>query len=141
MNKQKLMRYVLMKKEKEMGIELEKDQVEFFNEIEKVYNSDPILKEQINSLVNASSMRDANNILAGNNKKEAFTPYVEDNTKPVDIDNEVSGGGEIAPTQAETSKVLVKVQNRKAGYVDALVMALVTGFVGGAATTVLFILL
>ena len=141
MNKQKLMRYVLMKKEKEMGIELEKDQVEFFNEMEKVYNSDPILKEQINSLVNASSMRDANNILAGNNKKEAFTPYVEDNIKPVDIDNEVLGGGEIAPTQAETSKVLVKTQNRKAGYVDALVMALVTGFVGGAATTVLFILL
>ncbi|MBP3766095.1 MAG: hypothetical protein J6G98_02835 [Bacilli bacterium] len=141
MNKQKLMRYVLMKKEKEMGIELEKEQVEFFNEMEKVYNSDPILKEQINSLVNASSMRDANNILAGNNKKEAFTPYVEDNIKPVDIDNEVSGGGEIAPTQAETSKVLVKTQNRKAGYVDAFVMALVTGFVGGVATTVLFILL
>jgi hypothetical protein len=146
MNKQKLMRYLLMKKEISMGLKLEPYQEKFFNEMETIYNSDPTVKAQIDLLISADSMRKTNQILSGNYHQEKFTPYVDEKVVPINQsvlpDTEVSGGGEIAPSQAETSKVLVKVaSSRKAGFVDALVMALVTGFVGGVATTVIFILM
>lgn len=142
-NNQRLMRYLLMKKEVSMGNQLDQEQLKYYNQIENIYNSDAGFKEKIDLLLSADSMRKTNQILSGNYKQEKITPYVENpvqNTS-VEYDTEVSGGGEIAPAQAETSKVLVKVQNRKAGYVDALLMALVTGFIGGVATTILFILM
>lgn len=142
-NNQRLMRYLLMKREVLMGNQLDQEQLKYYNQIENIYNSDAGFKEKIDLLLSADSMRKTNQILSGNYKQEKITPYVENpiqNTS-VEYDTEVSGGGEIAPAQAETSKVLVKVQNRKAGYVDALLMALVTGFIGGVATTILFILM
>ena len=142
-NNQRLMRYLLMKREVQMGNQLDQEQLKYYNQIENIYNSDAGFKEKIDLLLSADSMRKTNQILSGNYKQEKITPYVENpvqNTS-VEYDTEVSGGGEIAPAQAETSKVLVKVQNKKAGYVDALLMALVTGFIGGVATTILFILM
>lgn len=142
-NNQRLMRYLLMKREVLMGNQLDQEQLKYYNQIENIYNSDAGFKEKIDLLLSADSMRKTNQILSGNYKEEKINPYVESpiqNTS-VEYDTEVSGGGEIAPAQAETSKVLVKVQNRKSGYVDALLMALVTGFVGGVATTILFILM
>lgn len=142
-NNQRLMRYLLMKREVLMGNQLDQEQLKYYNQIENIYNSDEGFKEKIDLLLSADSMRKTNQILSGNYKQEKITPYVEssDQNIPVEYDTEVSGGGEIAPAQAETSKVLVKVQNKKAGYVDALLMALVTGFIGGVATTILFILM
>lgn len=150
-NNRRLMRYLLMKREILMGNTLNQEQLKFYNEIESIYNTDIGFKEKIDLLLSADSMRKTNQILSGNYKEEKFTPYVDEiepaniNSnviKPLEYDTEVSGGGEIAPAQAENSKVLVKVaSSRKAGFVDALVMALVTGFVGGVATTILFILM
>ncbi len=150
-NKQRLMRYLLMKREVLMGNSLEQSQMKFYNDMESIYNTDPIFKSQIDMLIGADSMRKTNQILSGKYKEEKFTPYVEEKEpvnnivelkNPLEYDTEVSGGGEIAPAQAESSKVLVKVaSSRKAGYVDALLMALVTGFIGGVATTILFILM
>ena len=144
-NNKRLMRYLLMKREVLMGNTLDNDQLKFYNEIESIYKSDNGFKEKIDLLLSADSMRKTNQILSGKYKEEKFTPYVEEKIvefpKQVEYDTEVSGGGEIAPQQAETSKVLIKAASRKAGYVDALVMALVTGFVGGLATTILFILM
>lgn len=153
-NNQRLMRYLLMKREVLMGNTLDSDELKFYNEIEAIYNNEPGFKSKIDLLLNADSMRKTNQILTGNYKEEKFTPYVEENDskdikenaielpKPVEYDTEVSGGSEIAPSQAESSKVLVKVTtSKKAGYVDALVMALVTGFLGGVTTTILFILM
>ena len=142
-NNQRLMRYLLMKREVQMGNQLDQEQLKYYNQIENIYNSDAGFKEKIDLLLSADSMRKTNQILSGNYKQEKITPYVESSVQntSVEYDTEVSGGGEIAPVQAETSKVLVKVQNRKAGYVDALLMALVTGFIGGVATTILFILM
>ncbi len=142
-NNQRLMRYLLMKREVLMGNQLDQEQLKYYNQIENIYNSDEGFKEKIDLLLSADSMRKTNQILSGNYKQEKITPYVENSVQntSVEYDTEVSGGGEIAPAQAETSKVLVKVQNKKAGYVDALLMALVTGFIGGVATTILFILM
>ena len=145
-NNQKLMRYLLMKREVLMGNTLDSDQLKFFNEIDSIYNKEENFKTKIDMLLSADSMRKTNQILSGNYKEEKFTPYVEEKVVPINqpvvTDNEVQGGGEIAPAQAENAKVLVKTAtSRKAGYVDALVMALVTGFIGGVATTVLYILI
>ena len=146
MNRQKIMRYLLMKKEKEMGTKLEPYQEKFFNEMEALCNSDEEIKRQINALLNVGSVQNINQMLSGTYKEKEFTPYVEEKIipmpRPIEYDTEVPGGSEMAMPQAETSKVLVKTaSNRKAGFIDALVMALITGFVGGVATTILFILI
>ena len=63
MNKEKLFRYILMKREREMGVSLEEDQLKFFNEMETIINSDPVVKNQIDMLLNTNSMQQMNNIL------------------------------------------------------------------------------
>ena len=142
MNKEKLFRYILMKREKEMGVSLDEEQLNFFNEMENIINSDSVVKNQIDILLNTTSMQQMNRTL----KKgyiEQSNNIVELKEEVDDIVTEPEGGASIAPASTEMGTQLTLKPNtsRKAGFVDGLVMALVTGFVGGVATTILFILI
>lgn len=154
MNKQKLLRYILMKREIEMGMALEEDQLDFFNKMENIINSDDELQRKINMLLNTDSMQKMNNIMKNGYVEEQpnieFESKIEQPNNAVEFRSKVEipvtepeGGTSIAPAAAEMGNQLVLRPNtsRKAGFIDALVMALVTGFVGGVATTILFILL
>lgn len=142
MNKQKLLRYILMKREKEMGVSLEGEQLEFFNKMENIINSDEELQRRINMLLNTDSMQHMNTIMK-NGYVEQPNPIAYNNVGKEEVVTEPEGGTSIAPATAEVGNQLVLRPNtsRKAGFIDALVMALVTGFVGGVATTILFILI
>ena len=134
MNNTELLRYVLMKKEREMGQTLDEEQERLYNKIEKVCSIDSNIKNEINLLLNSDSLRNTYDILDG---KVSVQPQTE-KTNDVII-NKVENIENIVTNKDsdDGDRQLVK----KAGFVDALVMALVTGFVGGVATTILFILI
>ena len=131
----KLLDYVLMKKEIEMGNKLNQEQEAKFKQMDAVYNSDETIKNEIDKLLNASSLNQAYDILSGKYIEEPVQKVVE--TEPI-LNNDNQGGESITNEQ---EKVLVLSNNKRAGFADALIMALVTGFVGGIATTILFMLI
>ena len=142
MNNEELLRYVRMKREKEMGIILNDDENAFLNKIDMVANSDAEIKSQINMLLNSTSLRNAYNILDGN----------------VEISNEISSMKEVDETmmssQTKNSNIIddtmIKTPEqedggrqftKKAGFVDVLILSLITGFIGGVTTTIIFMMI
>ena len=79
MNNEDLLNYVRMKREKEMGLILTKSQEEFIKKIDMVYNSDEMIKSQIDLLLNTNSLRDAYSVLDGNIELPS-DEKIEDNT-------------------------------------------------------------
>ncbi len=132
MNKNILLRYVLIKKEVEMGNEIAEENKDFYNKMNMVYNNDPEVKKQIDMLVGAKSLRNAYDIISGRKIEE---PVKE----PVCEASDIPSGGEAITNNLEKQKVLVLT--KKAGFADALIMALVTGFIGGIATAILFMMI
>lgn len=132
MNKNILLRYVLIKKEVEMGNEIAEENKDFYNKMNMVYNNDPEVKKQIDMLVGAKSLRNAYDIISGRKIEE---PVKE----PVSEASDIPSGGEAITNNLEKQKVLVLT--KKAGFADALIMALVTGFIGGIATAILFMMI
>ena len=130
----RILRYILMKKEKEMGVSLEPEQEKFYNEMELAYNNDASVKNQIDRLLGADSLKSTYDIMFNNNqaKEENIVPFVPDTKEEIAKVVELPS----VPEPDDTGRQLVK----RAGFVDALLMALVTGFIGGIATSILFIL-
>ena len=131
----KLLDFVLMKKELEMGNKLNQEQETKFKQLETVYNSDDTIKKEIDKLLNADSLNQAYDILAG----KVIEPVIQQAPVTETILNSDNQGG--TSMTNEQQKVLVLSNNKRAGFADALIMALVTGFVGGIATTILFMLI
>ena len=102
----KLLDYVLMKKEIEMGNKLNQEQEAKFKQMDAVYNSDETIKNEIDKLLNASSLNQAYDILSGKYVEEPVQKVVE--TEPI-LSNDNQGGESITNEQ---EKVLVLANNK-----------------------------
>lgn len=110
-------RYALIKKQLEMDPDfVTEEQKQFLIEMDKLLND--IEKNKLDKIMNAKSSLEMK--------------CIEKN-----IPSEVLNTNQNIQTDEEPGRQFVK----KAGFVDALIMALVTGFVGGVATTILFIMM
>ena len=120
---QELERYVLTIREEEMGNDyrLDESQVKLISKVNQALKENPNLRNKITQLLQSSSKREMNAIQQGRE-------YKPEQPTVTNIDSLTS------------KKVLVLKDQKRAGYVDALVMALVTGFVGGISTTILLMM-
>lgn len=118
-----LKRYILILREEEMNnnYKLREDQVKFLEKMTKELNENPELKEELNRMISAKNNREMNGF-----QEEVSTTEVASGTSKKE--------------ENISSKQYVLKNQKKAGYVDALVMALVTGFVGGISTTILLMM-
>lgn len=118
---EKLKRYILFLREEEMNnnYKLSEEQLNFISQVNQELKENPELKVMLNKMLSAKSNREMNGAPVDSlDEKDQF--------------DSVSSSSQNIETK-ENAKVYVK----KAGYVDALVMALVTGFMGGIFTTFL----
>lgn len=118
-----LKRYILILREEEMNnnYKLREDQVKFLEKMTKELKENPELKEELNRMLSAKNNREMNGF-----HEEVRTTEVASGTSKKE--------------ENISSKQYVLKNQKKAGYVDALVMALVTGFVGGILTTILLMM-
>lgn len=118
-----LKRYILILREEEMNnnYKLREDQVKFLEKMTKELKENPELKEELNRMLSAKNNREMNGF-----QEEVSTTEVASGTSKKE--------------ENISSKQYVLKNQKKAGYVDALVMALVTGFVGGISTTILLMM-
>lgn len=151
MNSEELLRYVRLKREKEMGVILNDNENEFLSKIDKVYNSDSEIKKSIDMLLDTNSLRDAYNVLDGNLEVSNELPSVEqveknmmNNTSQIDdvvnsniVDDVVIPNRVQIPDVEDGGRQFTK----RAGFIDVLILSLVTGFIGGVATTILFMMI
>lgn len=113
-------RYVLILREEEMdnNYKLSDEQIALVKKVEREMIENKNTKEKIDKILVSKSNNEINHIQQG--KEYINEPIV------ANVEN-MNGGRQLV--------------YKKAGFVDALVMALVTGFVGGMATTILFMLI
>lgn len=118
-----LKRYILILREEEMNnnYKLREDQIKFLEKMAKDLKENPELKEELNRMLSAKNNQEMNGF--------------HEEISSIEV---ASGTGKKEETIA--SKQYVLKNQKRAGYVDALVMALVTGFVGGISTTILLML-
>ena len=118
-----LKRYILILREEEMNnnYKLREDQVKFLEKMTKELKENPELKEELNRMLSAKNNREMNGF-----QEEVSTTEVASGTSKKE--------------ENISSKQYVLKNQKKAGYVDALVMALVSGFVGGISTTILLMM-
>jgi hypothetical protein len=121
---QELERYVLTIREEEMGNDyrLDESQVKLISKVNQALKENPNLRNKITQLLQSSSKREMNAIQQGRE-------YKPEQPTVTNIDSLTS------------KKVLVLKDQKRAGYVDALVMALVTGFMGGLSTAILWMMI
>lgn len=121
---QELERYVLTIREEEMGNDyrLDESQVKLISKVNQALKENPNLRNKITQLLQSSSKREMNAIQQG----REYKPEQPTVTKIESL---------------TTNKVLVLKNQKRAGYVDALVMALVTGFMGGLSTAILWMMI
>lgn len=126
-------RYILMLKEEAMenNYTLLPEQIELNKKVNKAIIEDINLKNKISQMCNANSISEMNMIWYGIKKQDSN----RDNQSEIVPDSPVSSsveGGE--------GKQYV-LTSKKAGFVDAMIMALITGFVSGMAISVLFLMI
>ena len=121
---QELERYVLTIREEEMwnDYRLDESQVKLISKVNQALKENPNLRNKITQLLQSSSKREMNAIQQGRE-------YKPEQPTVTNIDSLTS------------KKVLVLKDQKRAGYVDALVMALVTGFMGGLSTAILWMMI
>ena len=121
---QELERYILTIREEEMGNDyrLDESQVKLISKVNQALKENPNLRTKITRLLQSSSKREMNAIQQGRE-------YKSEQPTVTNIDSLTS------------KKVLVLKDQKRAGYVDALVMALVTGFMGGLSTAILWMMI
>ena len=121
---QELERYILTIREEEMGNDyrLDESQVKLISKVNQALKENPNLRNKITQLLQSSSKREMNAIQQGRE-------YKPEQPTVTNIDSLTS------------KKVLVLKDQKRAGYVDALVMALVTGFMGGLSTAILWMMI
>ena len=121
---QELERYILTIREEEMGNDyrLDESQVKLISKVNQALKENPNLRNKITRLLQSSSKREMNAIQQGRE-------YKSEQPTVTNIDSLTS------------KKVLVLKDQKRAGYVDALVMALVTGFMGGLSSAILWMMI
>ena len=121
---QELERYILTIREEEMGNDyrLDESQVKLISKVNQALKENPNLRNKITRLLQSSSKREMNAIQQGRE-------YKSEQPTVTNIDS------------LTYKKVLVLKDQKRAGYVDALVMALVTGFMGGLSTAILWMMI
>ena len=121
---QELERYILTIREEEMGNDyrLDESQVKLISKVNQALKENPNLRNKITQLLQSSSKREMNAIQQGRE-------YKPEQPTVTNIDSLTS------------KKVLVLKNQKRAGYVGALVMALVTGFMGGLSTAILWMMI
>ena len=121
---QELERYVLTIREEEMGNDyrLDESQVKLISKVNQALKENPNLRNKITQLLQSSSKREMNAIQQGREYKSEQPTVTNIDSLP-------------------SKKVLVLKDQKRAGYVDALVMALVTGFMGGLSTAILWMMI
>ena len=146
-------KFVLMLKEKEMGNEIPSDELEFFNKMNEYYNTDFEFKNLVDLTMAATSKRELDSIINGdleeNNDETIKIPTAEikealkqETVSMPYIPRDDTPQGGTAKAQEEPAKVLtLKKPSARAGYADVLTLSLVSGFILGTATTILFILM
>ena len=92
------------------------------SKVNQALKENPNLRNKITQLLQSSSKREMNAIQQGRE-------YKPEQPTVTNIDSLTS------------KKVLVLKDQKRAGYVDALVMALVTGFMGGLSTAILWMMI
>ena len=142
MNSEELLRYVRLKREKEMGVILNDNENEFLSKIDKVYNSDSEIKKSIDMLLDTNSLRDAYNVLDGNLEVSNELPSVEQVEKNM-MNNTSQIDDVVIPNRVQIPDVEDggRQFTKRAGFIDVLILSLVTGFIGGVATTILFMMI
>lgn len=121
---QELERYILTIREEEMGNDyrLDESQVKLISKVNQALKENPNLRNKITQLLQSSSKREMNAIQQGREYKSEQPTVTNIDSLP-------------------SKKVLVLKDQKRAGYVDALVMALVTGFMGGLSTAILWMMI
>ena len=123
-------RYILMLKEEAMenNYTLLPEQIELNKKVNKAMIEDINLKNKISQMCNANSISEMNMIWYGikratDNKSEIIQ------NPPITSSPEGGEGKQYVLT------------SKKAGFVDAMIMALITGFVSGMAISILFLMI
>ena len=143
-----MVRYILILREENMEnyYNLSDDQKNLIKKVENNIRVNSELKNKLTQMMNASSMSEMLEIYNG---RKLEVPNIEfskqENVTEVELvkENIVEFNSETKEIkQEENGRQLTLTRiNKKAGYVDALVMALVTGFVGGASTMIMFMMI
>lgn len=129
MNNLDLMNYVLIKRELEMGSKkelTEKEQI-LVNKIDRICELDEYIKNKIDSLMSTNNISSARKVIATKMEKELPKRQIVE--EPVVLEK----------PKVYTLKKPININ--KAGFADALIMALVSGFVSGIAVTILYMMI
>jgi len=129
-------RYILMLKEEAMenNYKLSDAQITLTKKVNTALKNNPKLKEKQDKMLNAGSLSEMHMIWYG--RKNAIVEEKEDIIQIPVVENT-----EVSIEQQEKGRQYTLVNNKKAGFADALIMALVTGFVSGSFTTILLLMI
>ena len=127
-------KYILMRKEIEMGNSIPEEEKPFFNKMNGYYETDLEFKNMIDMTLVATNRKDVNAIINGTKNVD------ESQTILIPVSEIMNANEEVTPPSGGDAKGNQKVKSRN-GYADALILALVSGFIFGTAATVLFILM
>jgi hypothetical protein len=124
------LRYILILKEEAMenNYELSPEQIKLIKKVEAAKIEDISLNNKINQMINAKSINEMNMIWYGIKVNDTSSEAIAE--PPINSSPEGGAG-----------KQYVLTSNKRAGFVDAMIMALVTGFVSGMAISVLFLMM
>lgn len=145
-----MVRYILMLKEEEMenNYKLTDSQIALNSKVREGLKNNPDLRIKFSKMVQASSLSEMKLIWDGKEKvivQPESSILLEDtmnleNLKTDILQNDVQESLEKGRQYVLEKGKSIK-DDKRAGYVDALVMALVTGFVGGISTAILMMML
>lgn len=148
MSDEKIMSYVLMVKEMEMNPNQSptKEQATIINQIHQQMEIDQNLKALIHNLISMSNLSDMRNMCAsyasGKQVVNIAPTHIEAEKDNVINQEQVKSNNHSFDSGPVISKpkIFTKTIDRKAGYIDALVLSLITGFAGGIITTVVLMM-
>lgn len=150
-----MVRYILMLKEEEMdnNYKLTDSQINLNAKVREGLKNDPDLRTKFSKMMQASSLSEMKLIWEGKEKVitetqeqvilQETTMNLDDLQKDVRKSLEEDSESHVLEQGKQyvlKNKPSIR-DDKRAGYVDALVMALVTGFIGGIATAVLMMML
>lgn len=141
-----MVRYILMLKEEEMenNYKLTDSQIALNNKVREALKNNPDFRAKFSKMVQAGSLSEMQLIWIGREKTATVQneiPVVSEETMDLnslqnDVQESLEKGKQYVLEKGKSIK-----DDKRAGYVDALVMALVTGFVGGISTAIIMMML
>lgn len=128
--------YILILREEEFGnnYKLSEAQVNLIKKVNELIKQDPQLKTKLDMMLLSRNNEEIKNIWYGVNN--TMLPIKEDNSIEENVIEDIIDD-DIPNSSDEKGKQKVKTS----GFVDVLVMSLVTGFIGGISMVVLLMLI